>query len=444
MFSIFVFGATQEIIPAELSSIASSITCESSYTDKILEPLVPTPSMILCYPGQSSFSTLEIAQTLRMNYPELPIFFIATEKADFDKKKLVKNGFTQAYLLPWEKADFLRSLQEESIYSVIPELRDYQAIKIVDLTPGTILDFSLKAFLPRNNMLVTFSGEGSPVSAEKFAKLYDNQMNTLFVHKDEIEKFRQYTAETFKRLLRPNQMSETEKQEKLEKCVRDLISDMFIEDTKENTFGKSQSLLTEVKEMIKLLISEEHSDVLKKIDSLVNQEGNFYLHLSNVSAYAGLFSMVLGFEKPEEMALAGLLHDIGKINLPKDVANLEEANMGPNALEAFHKHPKHSIDVAKLKRISLPDAVMKGILHHHEAMNGTGYPAGLNGTRISKEGRLIAIANTFDDMTSLKSGEKGMSPLEALTKLIDQNSSDPGKMILDLEMLKKLKTLFVK
>lgn len=444
MFSIFIFGANQDQIPAELKGLATSITCEDMYTDKILEPLDPNPNMILCYAAESSFSTLEIAQTLRMNYPDLPIFFIATDRSDFDKKRLVKNGFTQAYLLPWEKADFLRSLQEESIFSVIPELRDYQAIKVVDLTPGTVLDFSLKAFLPRNNMLVTFSAEGVPVSPEKFSKLYENKMNTLFIHKDEIEKFRQYTAETFKRLLRPNQMSETERQQKLEKCVRDLISDMFIIDTKENTYGKSQSLLNEVKEMIKLLITDENADLVKKLDTLVNQEGSFYQHLSNVSAYAGLFAMILGFEKPEEMSLAGLLHDMGKINLPPDIAELNEEDMGPHAQESYRKHPKHSIDVAKFKRISLPDSVMKAILQHHEAMNGSGYPSGLAGARISKEGRLLAIANTFDKMTLLRQNEKTLTPAEALLKMIEDNSTDPGKMLLDLEMLKKLKTCLIK
>ena len=444
MLRIVVFGATQDQVPTELQVIADSVVCEEYDLEKMMEPIEPSPSIILCYPPHNNMSTLEFAQTLRMNYPELPIFFIASEKKDFDKKKLIKNGFTQAYLLPWGKADFLKALREESVFSMVPELRDYQVIKVVDLTPGTILDFDLKLYLPRNNKLVQFSHEGDPVSEEKFSRLFDNQFNTLFVHKDEIEKFRRYTAETFKKLLRPNKMSETERQEKLENCVRDLISDMFIEDTKENTFGKSQSLLNEIKEIIKLLLTEDDTDLAKKVGLLVNQEGNFYLHLSNVSTFAGLFAIVLGFERPEDMALAGLLHDIGKINLPSDIADKEMEELGPHALEAYKKHPNYSIDVARMKRIALPDAVIRGILHHHEAVNGSGYPAGIMGSKLSKEGRLLAIANAFDHLTTLKPGENMISFRQVLIDLHKENSIDPSRMKLDPEMLKKLKDFFTK
>ena len=444
MLRIVVFGATADQIPSELKALAESIDYEGYDSDKIMEPIEPPPSLILCYPGGLNMSTLELAQTLRMNYQDLPIFFIAADKKDFDKKRLIKNGFTQAYLLPWEKADLLRSMQEESVYSVLPELRNYQVIKVVDLTPGTILDFDLKVFLPRNNKLLPFSSEGDPVNEDKFAKLMENHLNTLFIHKDEVEKFRKYTADTFKKLLRPNKISETEKQEKLEKCVRDLISDMFIEDTKENTFGNSQSLLKEVKEVIKLLLSDDDKDILKKIGQMVNQEENFYLHLSNVSAYAGLFAIVLGFEKPEDMALAGLLHDIGKINLPVDIADMPVDQLGPHALEAYKKHPVYSIDVAKLKRIVLPEPVIKAIMQHHEAVNGTGYPNGLQGQRISKEGKLLAIANNFDHRTSMKPGKPAVSPRQAIQDMFDENSIDPGRMVFDTDMLRKLRDFFTK
>jgi putative nucleotidyltransferase with HDIG domain len=444
MFRIAAFGAGPEQIPVGVKSIASSIDYIAYDAETIMDMLVENPDVILCYPPKEGMSALEIAQSLRMNYPDTPLYFIVNEKKDFDKKKLIKNGFTEAYLLPWEKADFMRSMKEEAVYSVLPELRDYKPIKVVDLVPDSVLNFGLKIFLPRANKLLQFSSSGDPVSAEKMAKLEESSLNTLFVHKDEVESFRKYTADTLKKLMKPKAMSETDKQEKLEKAVRDLISDMFIEDNKENTFAKSQALLTEVKAVINSLIREENEDVVKKLGTIIHQEENFYLHLSNVSTFAGLFAIVLGFEKPEEMALAGLLHDIGKINLPVEIAELEVSQMGAHALEAYKQHPKYSIEVAKGKKMVLPERVTKAILQHHEAMNGSGFPSGHDATRISQEGRLLAIANTFDHLTVLRPGEKSYNCAEALLKMVDDNSKDPGRMILDIEMLKKLKTFFIK
>lgn len=443
-FNIVVFGATRDQVHPEILSVASEVSFIEYDVDKIMDPLDNAPEVILCFPSRCEMSTLEIAQTLRMNYPDMAIFFIATDKKDFDKKKLIKNGFTQAYLIPWEKADLIRNLREEAIYTIIPELRNYKPVKVVDLLPDTILDFSMKAFLPKNGKMVSFSQAGDPIPGEKLKKLFECAMNTLFVHKDEMECFRNYTAKTLSKLLKPGAISETEKQEKLETAVRDLISDMFIDDIKENTFSKSQSLLNEVKDIISLLIQESDFELSKKIDLLVNQEKNFYLHLSNVSTFAGLFAIVLKFDKPEQMALAGLLHDIGKINLPQEIADLEESEMGPHALEAYHKHPIYSMDVARSKKMSLPEPVIKAISQHHEKMNGSGYPSKLEGHKISKEGRLLAIADQFDYLTSAKPGQPNMSMAEALIHMHLENSKDPGRMFLDVDMIKALKTFFIK
>lgn len=437
-FHITIFGATREMIDQEIISLATSTEFVSYEDDAFMEPLDPVPSVIICFPPKDGLTILEVAQTVRMNFPKGNIVFVTFQKGDFDKKRLIKNGFSQAYLLPWEIKDLLGSMRNEAIYSSLPELRNYTPVKVLDFQPGTVLDFSVKAYLPLNNKLIPFSSEGMELTAEKLLKLEEYSLNTLFIPNEDIEKFREYTVQTLKKLMKPGGMSETERHAKLKHSVRELISDIFIEDNQENTFSKSQALLKEVKAIIHLLMDEKNADHLKKLNSFINQESNFYQHLSNVSAYAGLFALMLGYEKPEQMALAGMLHDIGKVNLPPEYANLTEQELSPTALKGYQNHAAFSIDVIRLKRIPLPDKVILGILEHHEAMNGTGYPVGLPGNRISYEGRLLAIANVFDKLTALNPGEKVYTPKEALEKMLEDNFRDPGRMVLDVEIIKEL------
>jgi response regulator RpfG family c-di-GMP phosphodiesterase len=441
-FQIIVYGADSSVVHPDVKDITSLIDYQKYDIDQMLEPSANVPNAILCYAPteEAGITSLEIAQTLRNVYPETPLFFISLDKKTFDKKKLIKNGFTQAFLLPWEKADLIRAMNNEVLCTLLPELRDYKAIKVADLLPGVVLEFALKVYLPKSNKLIYFSHEGDPISDDKFKKLQESNLNTLFVKKDDVYKFKDYTANVFRKLLKPGNISETDKQEKLENCVRDLISDMFVEDTKENTFASSQTLLREVKDIIKLLIEDTHEEALEKINNIINQEENFYLHLSNVSTFAGLFSMILGVPNPQDVALAGLLHDIGKINLPQDIAELEWEEMTPPQREAFKLHPNFTLDIVKLRRIALPDSSIKAILQHHEAVNGTGYPKGLEGPKISKEARVLAIANTFDHLTTLHSNYASLSPREALTKMFDDNLQN---MTLDMEMLKKLKQVLI-
>lgn len=437
-FHITIFGANRESIDREILSQATSTSFVNYEDDAFMEPLNPVPDVVVCFAHQDGPSILEIAQTVRMNFPKGIIFFVTYQKGDFDKKKLMKNGFSQAYLLPWEIKDLLSSMQNEVIFSCLPELRNYTPVKIVDFQPGDILDFPVKAFLPLNNKLIPFASEGVALTEEKLQKLKEHSLHTLFIANEDIDKFRKYTAETLKKLLKPGALSETDRDSKLKSCVRDLISDIFIEDNQENTFGKSQALLKEVKAIINLLIDEKSNDQLKKLNSLIKQESSFYQHLSNVSAFAGVFSLMLGYENPDQMALAGILHDVGKVNLPPEYASLTQVEMSPNALKAYQGHAAYSIDVVRLKRIPLPDKVISGILQHHEAMNGTGYPEGLQGNRICIEGRILAIADEFDNLTALKPGEKVYTPKEALEKMLKDNLVDPGRMILDVDILRKL------
>jgi HD-GYP domain-containing protein (c-di-GMP phosphodiesterase class II) len=436
-FRIAIYGIEETLVHPEIKKISTEIQYLPYDVEQMLEPVPNPPDVILCYAPSDDLklSALEIAQTLSSIYLKTPLYFISLDKKTFDKKRLIKNGFGQAFLLPWEKADLIRSMSDERVCSMLPELREYKAIKAADIRPDIVLDFSLKVYLPRSNKLLPFSQEGEPISEDKFHKLTESKTNTLFIQKDEVEKFRQYTTTVFKDL-----MSETDKQDKLESCIRELISDMFIEDVKENTFGASQTLLSEVKDIIKILIEDSHKNIVLKVENLIHQEQNFYLHLSNVSTYGGLFALVLELPNPQDVALAGLLHDIGKINLPPEYADLPEHDLSESAKEAYKKHPEFTIDILRLRRIALSQPVMNAILQHHEAVNGTGYPKGLEGPRISKEGKVLAIANEFDNLTSIRPGKLSLSPRAALELMINNNVHESMK--LDLDMLKKLKSVF--
>lgn len=442
---IAVFGQIEANVIPEVREMASSIKYYPYDEDHLIEPLSDTPTIALCYlPEQGcAFSVLEIAQALRANYSDISIFFVATEKKDFDKKKMIKNGFSNAFLLPWEKAELIKFMKDEVLYTKIPELRGHSPVKVVDIVPGIVLDFDLKLYMPLNGKFLPFSSEGLPVSPEKYQRMLDGNINTLFVRNEELPKFYKYTAKLFTEMIRSGSMSETEKHEKLTKSVRELISDFFIEDSRENTFAKSQALLNNVKSVIQVMMTESNPQTMDKIKLLVNQEEGFYLHTSNVAAYAGLFSMVLNYQKPEDIALAGIVHDLGKINFPPEMAEIEESQLSPGALAAYQQHPVHTVDILKMKKMVISDATKKAILHHHEAINGTGYPEQLDGRRISEEGRILAIADTFDYLTSVRPGVKNLSPAEALNHMLDENSKDPGRMILDVVMIRDLIEAFL-
>jgi HD-GYP domain-containing protein (c-di-GMP phosphodiesterase class II) len=152
--------------------------------------------------------------------------------------------------------------------------------------------------------------------------------------------------------------------------------------------------------------------------------------------------MGLGIGKPEDLALAGLLHDIGVAELPAEIQILDPDQMTPAQLEAYKKHPELSVNLIKSRKLIVSDIVSKAILQHHELYNGSGYPSGLFGDRICKEAQLIGLADRFDYLTRVRDGKPLMTPSQAVDHLRTLQVNDPSRIHYEPELLKKLLNLF--
>jgi len=140
-------------------------------------------------------------------------------------------------------------------------------------------------------------------------------------------------------------------------------------------------------------------------------------HSENVARYARIIAEELGLnqEQQENIYLAGLLHDIGKIGVPELILN-KPGRLTEEERVVIREHPVTSRRILE----SLPE--MRGILQaveqHHERWDGLGYPSGLAGTDIDLGARIIAVADAFDAMTSDRIYQKGRTAEQALEELV--------------------------
>ncbi|NQT06905.1 MAG: GAF domain-containing protein [Candidatus Omnitrophica bacterium] len=116
----------------------------------------------------------------------------------------------------------------------------------------------------------------------------------------------------------------------------------------------------------------------------------------------------------KKLKLSSLLHDIGKIGI-KDAILGKEAKLTADELEIMRKHPV--IGVKIVSSIIGSERFMRGISDHHEWVNGNGYPKGIKGDSISLEGKIIAIADAFDALTTNRSYQKKFSSKAACLEI---------------------------
>ncbi|MER5883585.1 HD-GYP domain-containing protein [Streptomyces sp. NPDC001941] len=139
-------------------------------------------------------------------------------------------------------------------------------------------------------------------------------------------------------------------------------------------------------------------------------------HSERVGHASVLIARELGMpeEKVEALRFAGILHDIGKLGVPTRVLR-KDGPLTPQERAVIELHPEYGHEI--VRGIGFLGEARGAILHHHERMDGSGYPYGLKGSQIPEFARVVAVADAFDAMTTTRSYRAGRPAGEALEEL---------------------------
>jgi diguanylate cyclase (GGDEF)-like protein/putative nucleotidyltransferase with HDIG domain len=141
-------------------------------------------------------------------------------------------------------------------------------------------------------------------------------------------------------------------------------------------------------------------------------------HSQSVSRLAAQIGREIGLTKDEleEIRLAGILHDIGKIGVPEIILN-KPSGLTPEEYELMKSHTTLGERILAPLKFRAIEAIKKIVRHHHERIDGKGYPDGLSGEDIPIGARIITIADCYDTIISDRSYKKACPLEEALEEL---------------------------
>ena len=144
-----------------------------------------------------------------------------------------------------------------------------------------------------------------------------------------------------------------------------------------------------------------------------------YMHSVAVCAMMIALARQLGLDEHQVRAAgeAGLLHDMGKALLPVEVLN-KPGKLSDEEFVIVRRHPQLGHDMLR-KASGVGDIALDVCLHHHEKMDGTGYPMGLDGDRISLFAKMGAVCDVYDAITSNRPYKPGWDPAESLKRMAE-------------------------
>jgi PAS domain S-box-containing protein len=146
-------------------------------------------------------------------------------------------------------------------------------------------------------------------------------------------------------------------------------------------------------------------------------------HQRRVAALATAIAkeMSLSEDQTDQVQMAAIVHDIGKIYIPSDILS-KPARLTEVEFQFIKTHPRGGYDI--VKGIDFPGAVAESVLQHHERMDGSGYPSGLKDNEILLEAKILAVADTVEAMASYRP----YRPSLGIDKALEEISDKKGKL----------------
>lgn len=146
------------------------------------------------------------------------------------------------------------------------------------------------------------------------------------------------------------------------------------------------------------------------------------VHIRRMAAISAYIAQERGWSslQVENMELAAAMHDIGKIGVPGTILR-KPGPLSTSEWQVMRRHPQIGYEILSVSKASVFKLAAEIALGHHERWDGTGYPKGLAGTDIPESARIVALADVFDALTSVRPYKEAWS-VEASVEYIQQQS----------------------
>lgn len=268
----------------------------------------------------------------------------------------------------------------------MPEFRKSQRISISRAVPGMEI---AKDIYSRSNQVIL--NAGSVLDAQKISKIMFYSIDTIWVYPLEEEGKGETLSEQLKSSVEFREFTK-----KYDETVT-VLKDSFIKIMADDGELDEDLLLDEVDSIIRE--SGGRSRIFGMLHCIRDYDELTYMHSVNVAIVSNCFGRWLNLSDDDikVLTLSGLLHDIGKTAIPKEILLKPEA-LTQEEYTVVKKHTLLGYDMLKDKNID--DRIKMVALQHHERADGSGYPYGKNGEELEQFSMIVSIADVYDALTS--------------------------------------------
>lgn len=299
-------------------------------------------------------------------------------------------------------------------------------ISMATLSPTALLGIDIYLRPSPNAPAILFCNADEPPDFERLMPLVSQGVNKLFIDAGDRGKYQRYLRENWADLLSDESTPIANRVAIMSEVMRDVLNEEFSCGDTDSVVAASQRLGSVTCELL-----NDQEVVTQQLCNVLHHDYATFTHCTNVSMYCVLLARELGFstEAIEEIAVGGLLHDLGKLQIDERILN-KPGRLDEWEFREIKKHPVTGFTLL-VERDDLSFGQMMMAYQHHERIDGSGYPVGCTGEEIHPWAKLCAIVDVYEALTSNRPYRSPMTPKTALA-LLDKGDGTE----FDSEMLK--------
>ncbi len=287
------------------------------------------------------------------------------------------------------------------------ENESYIAIEKWLIEEGDTLDFDLFAATENFANKSFFLARNRPVDSDIKKKI--ELLHYLYIRQSDLPLYDRFVEKIVQAVARNEHISITKKATILYRNASATLDEMFENPEELENVPKSKKV---VNTFVDTIFSDTYA-----IESMIKITAyDYYTHTHSINvciyalslgAYIKLNDVTL-----QELGMSALLHDLGKSKVDPKITN-KDGKLTDAEFETMKHHPLYGYTIAL--KIGVRDRrILDGIRHHHEKLDGSGYPDGLAGSNITLFARIIAVCDVFDALSTKRSYKESMSSFETL------------------------------
>lgn len=320
-----------------------------------------------------------------------------------------------------------------SVPDASPLWLGYRRIPLASLRTNTITGFDTYIGLSPGNAPVLYCPHDAPLSQETMAVLEDTGRVDILVPTNQDKAYRRYIEANLDRILADKGRPIEERSQVLYESATGLMKAIFESPRSPEVVPRSKAMVANASALLR-----NESVAFEHLLSLVSFDYYMYTHSVNVFLFSYMLAQFSGYNDPavmQDLGEGALLHDVGKSFLDGAMIRRKGA-LSASEWDEMKRHPGYGYEILR-QHNAFSELALNIVLHHHEKLNGSGYPHGLKGAEIHPIVRISTIADVFDAMTTRRPFREARETFPALQVMRDEMSDalDPALFRKFVEMM---------